>query len=138
MSRVEQALLALSTMPATALGQEWARVHGTPAQRISPGLLRLGIAYRLQEKALGGLPRRTAKALANMTAQKRMAPMLKPGTRLVRSWNGRTINVLVEDDGSYVFEDQRYRSLSAIARAVTGTAWSGPRFFGLAGTAQNG
>jgi hypothetical protein len=55
---------------------------------------------------------------------------LKPGTRLVRSWHGRTISVLVSEAG-YVFEDRTYRSLSRIAREVTGAFWSGPRFFGL-------
>jgi hypothetical protein len=63
---------------------------------------------------------------------------LKPGTRLVRSWHGRTISVLVSEAG-YVFEDRTYRSLSRIAREVTGAAWSGPRFFGLlAGKGSDG
>jgi hypothetical protein len=55
---------------------------------------------------------------------------LKPGTRLVRSWNGRTIEVLVTLDG-YLHEDRTFRSLSHVAREVTGTPWSGPRFFGI-------
>ncbi len=60
---------------------------------------------------------------------------LKAGTRLVRSWNGRTIEVLVSEHG-YTWEDRSYRSLSHIAREVTGTAWSGPRFFGLEANAR--
>lgn len=138
MARLEQQLETLASMSGAVLREEWEQVYDGPAPRISLDLLRLGIAYRLQERALGGLPKRTAKALGNILAHRAMAPMLKPGTRLVRSWNGRTINVIVEEDGGYLFEEQRYRSLSAIAREVTGTAWSGPRFFGLAGTAQNG
>lgn len=55
---------------------------------------------------------------------------LKVGTKLVREWRGRTIHVLVLEDG-YLFEDRRYASLSYIATAITGTKWSGPRFFGL-------
>jgi len=55
---------------------------------------------------------------------------LKPGMQLVRQWNGRTIAVTVGESG-FLWEDRSWRSLSAIARAVTGTAWSGPRFFGL-------
>ncbi len=58
--------------------------------------------------------------------------MLTAGTRLVREWNGRTISVDVQGE-SYVWNDQHYGSLSEIARAVTGTRWSGPRFFGVAG-----
>jgi hypothetical protein len=57
---------------------------------------------------------------------------LRAGTRLVREWNGRTISVEVVDD-HFVWNDAPYRSLSEIARAVTGTRWSGPRFFGIAG-----
>ncbi|CAN1539166.1 Protein of unknown function DUF2924 [Sphingomonadaceae bacterium] len=57
---------------------------------------------------------------------------LATGTRLVREWNGRTISVDVVGDG-FVWNDVRYRSLSEIARTVTGTRWSGPRFFGIAG-----
>ena len=60
------------------------------------------------------------------------ATNLRPGTRLVRSWNGETYNVLVTDDG-YRFNDQTYASLSSIAQAITGAKWSGPRFFGLKG-----
>ena len=62
------------------------------------------------------------------------AASLRPGTRLVRSWNGETYSVLVTDDG-YVFNDQTFGSLSSIAKAITGAKWSGPRFFGLKGSA---
>ncbi len=94
--------------------------------RLTPDLLRLGIAYRLQEKALGALSKRVVRSLATGTS----APAIKPGTRLIRDWNGRTVDVLADNDG-YVFDGKHYASLSAIARTVTGTAWSGPRFFGL-------
>jgi hypothetical protein len=56
----------------------------------------------------------------------------KPGTRLVRQWRGRTFHVTVTDDG-FVYDDRNYTSLSQIAQAITGTKWSGPRFFGLVG-----
>ena len=57
-------------------------------------------------------------------------PHLAPGTRLLREWNGRTHQVDVTDDG-FVWNGETYRSLSAVARAITGARWSGPRFFGL-------
>ena len=60
----------------------------------------------------------------------RARPELKPGTRLVREWQGRTYDVLVLDDG-FSWQNTHYRSLSALARKITGTAWSGPLFFGL-------
>ena len=63
-------------------------------------------------------------------ATRRLRPQLKPGTRLLREWQGRTYEVVVLDDG-FCWQGTQYRSLSAIARKITGTAWSGPLFFGL-------
>ena len=78
---------------------------------------------------MGGLTPAQRQSLRRLASGKDDL-QLKPGTRLVRQWQGRTISVLVEQDG-FVWQDRTYRSLSAIARAVTGTAWSGPRFFGI-------
>ena len=64
------------------------------------------------------------------TGRLRIRPQLKPGTRLIREWQGRSYEVLVLDDG-FSWQGTHYRSLSAIARKITGTAWSGPLFFGL-------
>jgi hypothetical protein len=63
-------------------------------------------------------------------AAKRFRPQVKPGTRLMREWQGRTYEVVVLDDG-FSWQGTRCNSLSAIARKITGTAWSGPLFFGL-------
>ena len=127
--RLEDDLARLATLSPAALRDAWAAAYGEEAPRLSPALLRMGIAYRWQEKILGGLSKRTAHRLASGKAPK-PAITLSPGTQLVRSWNGRTLSVIVEE-GGFLFEERRYTSLSAIARAVTGTAWSGPRFFGL-------
>jgi hypothetical protein len=70
------------------------------------------------------------KGIARRTSSRQVT--LRAGTRLVREWNGRTISVEVVDD-HFVWNDAPYRSLSEIARAVTGTRWSGPRFFGIVG-----
>lgn len=118
---------ALAAMPPAQLRDEWQRIYRSAPPRLSPDLLRHGIAYRLQEKALGGL---SAKSRGALKQEPTARPSLMPGTELVRGWNGRNIRVRVIEQG-YLFEDRSYRSLSAIARAVTGTAWSGPRFFGL-------
>src|SRR6516162_5770582 len=64
------------------------------------------------------------------TGRLRIRPQLKPGTRLIREWRGRSHEVLVLDD-NFSWQGTHYRSLSAIARKITGTAWSGPLFFGL-------
>lgn len=129
MTKVEAQLAALGNMPARELKPEWERLYKTAAPAISADLLRLGIAYRLQERAYGGLSPKLRRELERPGPGK--SPLqLKAGTRLLRSWNGRTVSVLVTDTG-FEFEERQYRSLSSIARKVTGTARSGPRFFGL-------
>jgi hypothetical protein len=105
---------------------------------LSRELLIRAVAYRMQELALGGLrpePRRQLLRIAKHfketgKATIRARPELKPGTRLVREWQGRTFEVLVLDDG-FSWQGTHHCSLSAIARKITGTAWSGPLFFGL-------
>jgi len=92
----------------------------------------------MQEAALGGLRPQRQRQLRhvaqqlNQTAEirRRARLELKSGTRLVREWRGRTYEVLVLDDG-FSWQGTSYRSLSALARKITGTAWSGPLFFGL-------
>lgn len=133
---LDERLGMLSGMSPTQLRHEWERAYRTPAPSISPELLKLGIAYRLQEKELGGLSRTSTTALKAPPERGRVNITIKPGTRLVRGWNGRTISVQVAEDG-YLYEDRVYGSLSAIAREVTGTNWSGPRFFGLDGSVSH-
>jgi hypothetical protein len=101
-------------------------------------LLVQAVAYRMQEVARGGLrpePQRQLLRIAQQfketgAATIRARPELKPGTRLVREWQGRTYEVLALDHG-FSWQGTHYRSLSAIARKIAGTAWSGPLFFGL-------
>jgi hypothetical protein len=126
-ARIDDELAALIALPDAALGEEWRKVYRSAPPRISADLLRRGIAYRLQERAYGKLSPQVARVLASGG---RAAREITPGTRLVREWNGRTIDVTATD-GGMVWEGRTYRSLSAIAREVTGTPWSGPRFFGL-------
>ena len=92
----------------------------------------------MQEVVLGGLRPEQQRQLRQIAmelkqtgaAAIRVRPQLKPGTRLMREWQGRTYEVVVLDDG-LSWQGTQYRSLSAIARKITGTAWSGPLFFGL-------
>src|SRR5207237_9872171 len=94
--------------------------------------------YRMQEVVLGGLRPERERQLRQIGRQfaetgeirRRAGLELKSGTRLVRDWQGRTYEVLVLDDG-FSWQGTHYRSLSAVARKITGTAWSGPLFFGL-------
>jgi hypothetical protein len=139
LDRIREALARLPTASRAELSAEWLRLYRSePPARLGRDLLVAAIAYRLQEQALGGLRPETQRRLRQIADQVSRggepmisaAPRLKPGTRLLREWQGRTHEVLVGDDG-FVWQQARYRSLSHIARAITGTSWSGPVFFGL-------
>jgi hypothetical protein len=133
---------ALARLPELGLGelrQQWRALYKTDASpHLSRELLLRAVAYRMQEVALGGLRPERQRQLRQFAQQVkengegriRSRPELKPGTRLVREWRGRTYQVLVLDDG-FSWQGTHYRSLSALARKITGTAWSGPLFFGL-------
>ncbi len=135
---LENRLGRLTRMSPAQLRAEWQRVTRHPAPSISPDLLRRGIAYRLQEVAHGGLTTAVSRELNDLA--KRIArgesPLpwtairLKPGTLLLRTWRGKTYCVVVGDRG-FVYDDRVFPSLSPIAHEITGTPWSGPRFFGL-------
>ena len=135
----EEALSRLLTLDIGELRQQWRGLYKTQAPRhFSRELLVRAVAYRMQEVALGGLRPVRQRQLRQMAQQfNRIGaaytpprPELKPGTRVMREWHGRTYDVLVLDDG-FSWQNTRYRSLSALAGKITGTAWSGPLFFGL-------
>ena len=129
--RLEQRLLVLSGLRPAELRAEWLKVLKTEPPKLTLDLMRLAIAFRLQERQLGGVPARIRKELRFRGRERSTSPM-KAGTRLLRSWNGRSIEVIVTDTG-FEHDGRSFNSLSKIAREVTGTAWSGPRFFGLGG-----
>jgi hypothetical protein len=134
-TRLEVKLARLATLSQAELRQEWVSAYGTRPPPMSPKLLRHGIAYRFQETSLGALSKRTSQVLKAADGMAKLpSASPKPGTQLVRSWNGRTIAVTVTEKG-FLFDDRKYRSLSAIAQEVTGAHWSGPRFFGLTANA---
>ncbi|WP_313670758.1 DUF2924 domain-containing protein [Sandarakinorhabdus sp.] len=140
MADITDQLAALAAMSPAQLRAEWRRVYRASPARLTPDLLLRGIAFRVQERSLGGLSAafgslldRTARQLErseNADPRVNREQRLKPGTRLVRSWNGKTYSVLVTDDG-YSLGDQQFSSLTQVAAAITGAHWSGPRFFGV-------
>jgi hypothetical protein len=133
MATLEEQLTALATMSPGQLRIEWRRAFRSSPPELTPDLMCRFIAWKLQVKAHGGLEPRIANVLNRIAAggdSGEATINLKPGARIVREWNGRIIPVLVTSDG-FSFEDRCYRSLSEIAREVTGAHWSGPRFFGL-------
>jgi Protein of unknown function (DUF2924) len=116
----------------------WYATIGTPPPAHGRAdFLRLALAYHVQTRHFGGLTEATRRRLRRLAAGE-AAPAdapppsqtLKPGTRLLRVWQGRTHSVAVTENG-FTHNGQHYRSLSQIARIITGTRWSGPLFFGL-------
>jgi hypothetical protein len=139
MSALDSELAALPTLSAQELRQRWQDLRcGEPTAPASRDLMIREIAYKMQERAHGGLAptiKRRLRALAeefetNGADSLVPTPLLKPGTRLLREWGGETHTVLVLEDG-FEHAGVRYQSLTQIARRITGTHWSGPRFFGL-------
>ncbi|MEM7024092.1 MAG: DUF2924 domain-containing protein, partial [Pseudomonadota bacterium] len=131
---VERELAALAELDRTALLERWRMAFRRDAPpRLSRALMAKAIAYDLQAKAFGGLSSRTRRSLraaAKADGSSALSKLPSRGTRLVREWNGALHEVEVLEDG-YLWRGERHRSLSAIARAITGAKWSGPRFFGL-------
>jgi len=151
--------VSLEGLDITTLQDRWRELYKLPPPfKIRSGFLRRAIAYRLQELLLGGLKLQTKRELRRIAARARanrshsggkplaadiaippsesIPPrrrILSAGTRLLREWNGTTevIDVLAEGFG---WRGKTYRTLSAVAVAITGTRWSGPKFFGLVTT----
>lgn len=120
-------------MDRPALIAAWSDVFGTPVpKRLSSPFLRRFLGFEIQARQFGGLPKGFAEKLVRAANEKAdtKSPSLKPGGRLIREWNGVTHAVDVVE-GGFIWDGQRHSSLSAIARAITGARWSGPRFFGL-------
>ena len=114
---------------------DWEAAFGSPPPRyLSAVFMRKALAYHMQCKSSGGLPASTRRALMQIAAGKSVNAVnlggISPGAHLVREWNGRTYQVEVVD-GGYRMDGKIWPSLSAIAKHITGTTWSGPRFFGL-------
>lgn len=131
MASVDDQLAALATMSPAQLRSEWQRLTGGPLPRISPSMLRLALAWEIQAKAYGGLSRTTQQKLDQQKRGKTRTSSAQPGMRLVREWKGRAHVVLVGEDEVIRWDGREWRSLSEVARAITGTRWSGPAFFGL-------
>ncbi len=123
---------ALERLDLDGLRAAWQRRYGPPPVLRSPELLRLMLAWRIQADALGGLDRETRRLLRRRGAVQAEGLALGVGAKLTREWQGRRVEVIVERDG-FRWDGNTYPSLSAVATAIAGTRWNGPRFFGLRG-----
>jgi hypothetical protein len=128
---LEEQLAELETLGLTELRGRWAKLTGRVVPRLGSGMLRLALAYEIQARALGGLPRASQQRLAQLGAARTVTRAAVPGMRLVREWNGKVQVVTIGEQGEVLWNGKTWRSLSEVARAITGTRWSGPAFFGL-------
>jgi Protein of unknown function (DUF2924) len=135
---VAREVASLGALDAAALKQKWLALYrAEPPPRLRRSLMIRAIAHRIQERTLGGLKPATRRFLSQFTndaaAGRTLPPRsraVNPDTVLVREWHGTSHRVTVLERG-FDWRGKRYRSLSEIARAITGTRWSGPRFFGI-------
>jgi hypothetical protein len=132
-------IASLSKLGIDELRERWKAMFGkAPSQEIGRSFLTRAIAYRLQERAYGGLKPSTRRLLlrfseetaAGSSPKKPQIRKAQSGTILIREWQGNAHRVTMLDDG-VSFNGKHYRSLSEVAREITGSRWSGPRFFGL-------
>ena len=132
-------LASLPQLDTSVLKDRWRKLYGTePPHRFSHRLLAYAVAYRMQEKALGSLRPATRRLLTRVAEKAATGGAVlvgsiskaRPGTRLLREWHGVSHEVILLDSG-VLFRGKRHRSLSEVARIITGSRWSGPAFFGL-------
>lgn len=136
MSREEgiaREVAALGGLARAELAARWTKAFGAPpASDVPPALMRKALAWEIQARAFGGHAKRTLRALVAAAGGKPASASPRAGTRLVREWNGVVHEVEALQDG-WRWRGETWSSLSAIAKAITGAKWSGPRFFGLTG-----
>ena len=124
-------ITALDALSTPELRLRWSALTGTPVPRVSPALLRMALAWELQARAHGGLSRETTRTLDQLARGVTKTQPQSAGMRLVREWQGRVHVVTVGEDQVIRWDGRDWGSLSEVARAITGTRWSGPAFFGL-------
>ena len=146
MSALAVKLQGLLNLEFPDLRETWQQYYSTGAPAsMSRELLRLAVGYKMQEEVSGGLSRRTLLQLSTMKTvsgtrslsdASNRVPAPRSGTKLVREWQGKVHEVLALEDGQFAHDGKTYRSLTMIARQITGTHQSGPRFFGLKSSAS--
>ena len=134
-STLDGELARLALLDRETCLSEWRRRFPTQkGKHLSVQFLRKALAHEAQVANLGGLSRVRLRNLVSIATGRKQAKAqhasLKPGARLLREWNGRSHEVEVVA-GGFLWKGESYRSLTAIACEITGTNWSGPRFFGV-------
>ncbi|MFC7422089.1 DUF2924 domain-containing protein [Iodobacter arcticus] len=132
-------IAGLASLPSAKLWLLWDQYFPCRPENPNRSHLESRLAYKLQEQALGGLASNTQRRLEGIGSHdsqikpriKRPEIHLAPGTVLTREWGERDHKVMVTAEGKFEYEGRQFKSLSAIARHICGTPWSGPLFFGL-------
>ena len=122
-------LASLESMSRAELRAVWSQQLRSTPPNVSAGLLRLALAHHLQSKVMGGVTKAIERKLQEIAGGS-AAERVTAGTRFIREWRGKVQVVTMTEDGRYRWQDKEWTSLSVIARAITGTQWSGPAFFG--------
>lgn len=130
-SKLDGQFAKIAALGRPELANWWAKLTGRPVPTISTALLRLALTYELQAKSLGGLSRSAARQLEGSIGDSSVSQGIRPGMRLAREHGGTMHVVTIGEAGEIRWKDREWRSLSEVARAITGTRWSGPAFFGL-------
>ena len=137
-NKVGHQLHLLSRLPMPEFWELWDKHFKDRPKHPNRKQLESRLAYRLQEIAYGGLSPKTrnllediGERLSKIKTSKRLTTTLLPGTVLIREFDGIDYRVTVAIDGRFEFDGHKFKSLSAIAKQITGTQWSGPLFFGL-------
>jgi len=124
-------IVELEAASSEVLRDRWHTLVGAPAPKVSPKMLRLALAWEIQARASGGLSRTMSQTLEQLSRKQTQTQTAVAGMRLVREWAGRAHVVMIGEDQVIRWDNREWRSLSEVARAITGTRWSGPAFFGL-------
>ena len=126
------ALAGLERASRHRLTEHWSEYFGAaPPPRTSRSLMIRAVAYKMQERVIGGLSAATRRLLcAEEPAPVRRRRGLRPGTVLIREWHGIAHQITIVEQG-VIYRGEHHRSLSEVARLITGARWSGPRFFGV-------
>ena len=128
---LNQAISDIERLDRSGCLDRWREAFGGPPPKyLSPQFMKRVLIWNLQNDELDGLSAKTERRLKQIASGKAPPAKAKPGSHLVREWNGRTYQVEVVD-GAYVMDGKTWRSLSALAKHITGAHWSGPRFFGV-------
>lgn len=136
---LEREVAAIASLSGPAMIAAWEQAHGAPAPDVPPSMLARHMTWQMQADAHGGLDKRIERhwhRLCEASEQALQQPKPLPdvpsaGTRFLREWGGKVHHVELLPNGRYAYAGTEWRSLSIIARHITGAHWSGPRFFGV-------